>query len=176
MRSTGGLRPPLLVQSERLPAKNDFCDAETHVHESGGRQPAVVRDGPRLQRTPTDVWRRTTAEPRAAGVSPPWFGKGPRLQGEANNVRRTRTAESRAAGVSPPWVLGKRTCKSASAKSRGTAGSVLTNAGGVTAANPRGAYAPAPGAERRFAGEKRFLRCTNARSQERRASARRGRE
>jgi hypothetical protein len=41
---------------------------------------------------------------------------------------------------------------------------------------PRGAYAPAPG--RRYnehpPGERRFLRCTNARSQERRASARRG--
>jgi hypothetical protein len=41
--ATGGLRPPLLLQSERLPAKNDFCDARTHIHKSGGREPAVVR-------------------------------------------------------------------------------------------------------------------------------------
>jgi hypothetical protein len=41
----GGLTPPALVlQCERLPAKNDFCDAQTHIR------------------------------PRAAGVSPPWFG------------------------------------------------------------------------------------------------------
>jgi hypothetical protein len=49
---------------------------------------------------------------------------------------------TRAAGVSPPWVLGKRTCRNASAKSRKTAGGVLANAGAVAVANPRGAYAP----------------------------------
>jgi hypothetical protein len=38
---TGGLRTPLLVQCERLSAKNDFCDAGTHIHKGGGRQPAV---------------------------------------------------------------------------------------------------------------------------------------
>jgi hypothetical protein len=38
----GGLTPPALVlQCERLPAKNDFCDARTHVRRSGGREPAV---------------------------------------------------------------------------------------------------------------------------------------
>jgi len=38
----GGLTPPALVlHSERLPAKNDFCDARTHIHKSGGREPAV---------------------------------------------------------------------------------------------------------------------------------------
>jgi hypothetical protein len=40
----GGLTPPALVlRCERLPKKNDFCDARSHVHKSGGRQPAVVR-------------------------------------------------------------------------------------------------------------------------------------
>jgi hypothetical protein len=38
---TGGLRPRLLVLCQRLPAKSDFCDARTHIHKSGGRQPAV---------------------------------------------------------------------------------------------------------------------------------------
>jgi hypothetical protein len=41
---TGGLRPPLLahctVSGHRR--NNAFCDAQTHVHKSGGRQPAVV--------------------------------------------------------------------------------------------------------------------------------------
>jgi hypothetical protein len=92
---------------------------------------------------------------RAAGVSPPWFSKGSRLQGEANNVWRTRTAESGAATVSPPWVLGKRTCRNASAKSRMTAGGVLVNAGAGPVANPRGVYAPRSYvAVRVFAGEK----------------------
>jgi hypothetical protein len=49
---------------------------------------------------------------------------------------------TRAAGVSPPCVLGKRTCRNASAKSRETAGGVLANAGAGPVANPRGAYAP----------------------------------
>jgi hypothetical protein len=45
-RYHGGLTPPALVlRCERLPAKNDFCDAQTHIR------------------------------PRAAGVSPPWFDK-----------------------------------------------------------------------------------------------------
>jgi hypothetical protein len=38
----GGLTPPALtLQCECLSAKNDFCDARTQVHKSGGRQPAV---------------------------------------------------------------------------------------------------------------------------------------
>jgi hypothetical protein len=40
--SHGGLTPPALtLQCERLPAKNDFCDARTHIHKSGDSQPAV---------------------------------------------------------------------------------------------------------------------------------------
>jgi hypothetical protein len=40
-----GLTPPALVLlRERLPAKNDFCDAQTpHPAKSGGREPAVAR-------------------------------------------------------------------------------------------------------------------------------------
>jgi hypothetical protein len=41
---TGGLRPPLLALLQRPYAGRimDFCDAQTHIHKSGGRQPAVV--------------------------------------------------------------------------------------------------------------------------------------
>jgi hypothetical protein len=39
----GRLTPTALVsRCERLSAKNNFCDEQTHVHKSGGRQPAVV--------------------------------------------------------------------------------------------------------------------------------------
>jgi hypothetical protein len=40
---TGGLRPPLLALGRVFVHRrnNAFCDAETHVHKSGGRQPAV---------------------------------------------------------------------------------------------------------------------------------------
>jgi hypothetical protein len=73
-RTTAGLRQPLLVVRRQLVVyarlrfatvfcfprgayaprsccsanvcrrKNDFCDARTHIHKSGGRQPAVVCD------------------------------------------------------------------------------------------------------------------------------------
>jgi hypothetical protein len=41
----GGLTPPALCIAMRTSAgiKNDFCDAQTHMHKSGERQPAVVR-------------------------------------------------------------------------------------------------------------------------------------
>jgi hypothetical protein len=44
VHATGGLRPPLLVAGTTSVRwkKDDFCDAQTHVHKSGGRQPAVV--------------------------------------------------------------------------------------------------------------------------------------
>ena len=39
---TGGLRPPLLYCVANVSRrKNDFFDAQTHIHKSGGRQPAV---------------------------------------------------------------------------------------------------------------------------------------
>jgi hypothetical protein len=38
----GGLRPPLLCAAVNVcRRKNDLCDARTHVHKSGRRQPAV---------------------------------------------------------------------------------------------------------------------------------------
>gem|GEM_PF-3011104 len=62
-----------------------------------------------------------------------------------DNSAHIRTPPSReasgAAGVSPPW-LGERTCNGTSAITRETAYCVLTNAGAITAAKPRGAYAP----------------------------------
>jgi hypothetical protein len=156
-RATGGLRPPLLLQSERLPAKNDFCDAETHVHESGGRQPAVVRDGPRLQRTPSDVWRRTTAEPRAAGVSPPWYVSSAIAIADAFVQRHASAAR---------WsetTVATATRRISTFRVR----IPRTSHGGLTPPALTLQYERSP-------AKKRFLRCTNAGSQERRASARRG--
>jgi len=72
--SHGGLTAPALVlRCERLPAKNDFCDAQTHIHKSGGREPAVGV-GKRTCNTDTAHVRghSSRAETRAAGVSPPW--------------------------------------------------------------------------------------------------------
>jgi hypothetical protein len=145
LRTHGGLTPPALGCAVFVRRGNgDFCDAQMHV------------------------------QPRAAGVSPPWFGHTIAVSGEANAVQRRANTHPGATFVSPPW-LGKRICQYASAKSRETAIGALTNAGAVAVVNPRGANAPRSSVGVRIsAGEKRFLRCTNARSQERRSSARRG--
>ena len=71
---TGGLRPPLLLQCECLPAKNDFCDTHTHIRS------------------------------RAAGVSPPWFENRTCEDNSAHIPTRPSHAAPRAAGVGPPWV------------------------------------------------------------------------
>jgi hypothetical protein len=74
-RYHGGLTPPALVlQCERLPAKNDFCDAHTHI---------------RL---------------RAAGVSPPWVALRRANSARRITSGRVTTVQSRAANVSPPWI------------------------------------------------------------------------
>jgi hypothetical protein len=175
MRFTGGLTPPALVPTTTTVCRNndDFCDARTHMHKRGGRQPAVgvhsversawcapnhlqARFSNHGGLTPPALGSRCTVGEqmaifatherrftRAAGVIPPWFGKGPRLQCTLTDAWRRTTAESRAPGVSPPWVSGKRTCRNASAKSPGTAGGVLTNAGGVAVANHGGLAPPA---------------------------------
>jgi hypothetical protein len=112
-----------------------------------------------VNRTPVPQESRTVQRPcdtesRAAGVSPPWYGEPNAVPQKSRTVQRPRDAGTRAAGVSPPWVLGKRTCRNTFAKSRGTAGGVLTNAGGVAVANHGGLTPPALGAERTSAGEK----------------------
>jgi hypothetical protein len=92
---------------------------------------------------------------RAAGVSPPWYGEPNAVAQKSRTVQRPRDAGTRAAGVSPPWVSGKRTCRNASAKSPGTAGGVLTNAGGVAVANHGGLTPPRSWWRcERFIGEK----------------------
>jgi hypothetical protein len=112
----------------------DFCDAQTHVR------------------------------PRAAGVSPPWFGHTIAVSGEANAVQRRANTRPGAAFVSPPW-LGKRICQCASAKSRKTAIDALTNVGAVAVVNPRGADAPRSWLHGVRSPRKwRFLRYANARS------------
>jgi hypothetical protein len=198
---TGGLTPPALVSGcERLPAKKRFLRCRNAGHKSAGRQPAyepnaraagtVQRLCDRIKsggRQPAVVSVKGRTCRNASAKSP---GTDRRLvsepRGDDSCVRvRTFPGEktilamrertfTRAPGVSPPWVLGKRTCRSASAKSRETAGGVLANAGAVAVANHGGLTPPALGAERTSAGEKRLLRCTNAHSLERRASARRG--
>jgi hypothetical protein len=84
---------------------------------------------------------------------------------ESPDVGRLANTELRAAFVSPLWVLGKRICRYASAKSPESGNGALTHPNAVAVVNPRGADAPRSFVGVRIsAGEKRFLRCTNARS------------
>jgi hypothetical protein len=72
----GGLTPPALGCCTIVrPWKTAFCDAQTHVRRSGGRQPAVVRDTDAVPRESSIVRRPTNGQRRAAGVSPPWFAE-----------------------------------------------------------------------------------------------------
>ena len=70
--STGGLRPPLLALLQRsFAGKNDdFCGAQTHIHKSGGRQPAVGVIGRTLS---VMCWKRTCKRvcETTGGLRPP---------------------------------------------------------------------------------------------------------
>ena len=173
--TTGDLRPPLLF---------------AHV-----RPPTELR---LLRSTNADV-------PGAAGVSPPWFGEprmqgksqiashrgfvqpqeqrasARRESGTAHartiprgfaHRRRAKRQERR---VSARRVIGNRDCNGTSTITRETAYCVLTNAGAITAAKPRGAYVPRS-CSRTFARRRNYDFCDPQTQtyQERRASARRG--
>jgi hypothetical protein len=111
---TGGLRPPLLRCSANVcRRKNDFCDARTHMHKSGGREPAVrVREAhlqERFRKVAGDC-RRCARERRRRPSSEPTGGLRPPLLRCSASVCRRKTifavherTFTRAAGVSPPW-------------------------------------------------------------------------
>jgi hypothetical protein len=133
--TTGGLRSPLLCCGANVcRQKGDFCDGRTHVHRSGGRQPAVVRET-HLQDDSISV-RRTTHEERRASTRRDTEKRacnGERFPG-TDYIRHARRA-SVPRGLTPPALVLRCECLPA---------------------------------------KRRFLRWTNACSQERRASARRG--
>jgi hypothetical protein len=59
-----GLRQPLLVARRVFRAECDICDAQTHTHKSGGRQPAVVPEN--ASATATDFSEPSAFPPSAA--------------------------------------------------------------------------------------------------------------
>jgi hypothetical protein len=119
--------------------------------------------------------RCTNEHPTKSGGRQPAVGCiAPREQCTANNVGRVTIVQSRAAGVSPPW-FDKHVYADTSAIGRKTVESMWADHVAIVFSDTTGAYAPRScAAMRTSAGEKRFLRCTNARFQERRTSARRG--
>jgi hypothetical protein len=129
---------------------------------------------------------------RATSVSPPWFGELHVVPRELNTVRRLANAKPRAAGVSPPWFRFALATYPPPSGSRGRVRGVsppwfrfalataivfcglitFRTAHSLTA--PRLAYASRSWCTTFVRCTKRHLRCTNARSHERRVSARRG--
>jgi hypothetical protein len=153
----------------------DFCDMRTHVRPGAvGVSPPWFGHTIAVSGEANAVQRRANTRPGAAGVSPPWLGDTIAVSGEANAVQRRANTRPGATFVSPPW-LGKRICRYASAKSPESGNGALTNPNAVAVANPRGANAPRSWLHGVRSPRKwQFLRYANARSEERRALARRG--
>jgi hypothetical protein len=112
---TGGLRPPLLCcGANACRRKNDFCDVQTHVQESGGRQPAVGL-GNTFAQTQALLFGRppTVYVPMAVafalivptgGLRPPLLALLQRPSaGRMTTFAVHKRTCTRAAGVSPPW-------------------------------------------------------------------------
>jgi len=80
---TGGLRPPLLCcGANTCRRENDFCDVQTHVQESGGRQPAVGVSNAvaianafvqRCERQPAVVFRTASATGKSLSLNGRWL-------------------------------------------------------------------------------------------------------
>jgi hypothetical protein len=143
------------------------ADRQPHPYvrlRAAGVTPPGYGNVSRLQSAARNVPRTPTAASRAAGVSPPWFGNGSRLRGTANNFRPITGAEPTSANRQPAVVreshpqhrafVAERGCSHATEGLRPPLLVVL-----------RCGHSPA---------KLRLVRYTNARLQERRASARRG--
>jgi hypothetical protein len=112
---TGGLRPPLLLQCECLPAKNDFCDTHTHIRSgAAGVSPPWLTNRTCEDNSAHIRTRPSHAAPRAAGVSPPWLTNRTCEHNSGHIRTRPSHAAPRAAGVSPPWFV-NRACEDNSA-------------------------------------------------------------
>jgi hypothetical protein len=172
--SHGGLTPPALGAERTFAGeKTIFAMHERAFTRAAGVSPPWYRKTHLQRRVIFVEWLRLPLHNRLrlhGGLTPPALVAERTFVGEKTIFAMHERTSTRAAGVSPPWVLGKRTCRNASAKSRGTAGGVLTNAGGVALANHGGLTPPALTLQsERSPAKKRFLRRRNAGLQERRA-------
>ena len=76
----GGLRPPLLFRAPFARRRNcEFCDAQTHMHRSGGRQPAVFVGNARARMTTPGFTQRRRTRTRS-GTRQPAVRRETRLQ------------------------------------------------------------------------------------------------
>jgi hypothetical protein len=156
----GWLTPAALGARCSFAAKALFAmDKRTFTGAAGVSLPWLgERDA--VPRESNIVQRLASTRSGAAGVSPPWLGERDAVPRESNIVQRLASTRSGAAGVSPPWlgnVLAVMNAVCERERSPTTAGSRQPLLVHSVRSLP-----------------KRYLRWTNAHSQERRASARRG--
>jgi hypothetical protein len=141
-------------QYERCNAKTEHCSATARwTTRSGGRQPAVgmvtqlqrcscthhrpLASARQLRSSHCELVSKNHGwlTPAAPGCTV--FGR--RRNSHSCGMRTHANRERRA---SARRGFGKRASGNVAAKSRETASTMLTNAGAVAVANPRGAYAP----------------------------------
>jgi hypothetical protein len=159
--TTAGSRQPLLLQGASRLKNNDIRGAQTQVHKSGGRQPAVVRITHGVRGGSHNVRRLSSPQPRAAGVSPPWSGHTIAVPREANIVQRGANTRPRAARR-PSAVVRIRACNG------DCFCGLITFRPAHSLPIPRLAHASRSCCATRVRCEMRDLLCTNARQQERR--------
>jgi hypothetical protein len=169
MFPTGGLTPPALgLRCAGLPKQKRFLlctNARFQERRSSARRGCVNRrwcDNNRAL-----FGGRSNRQPRAAGVSPPWFGFALATAAGFCGLITFRPAHSlpvpRLAYASRSWLHARHIACDVRFRF-------------ATADVPHGGLTP-PALGLRCAGlpkQKRFLLCTNARFRERRSSARRG--
>jgi hypothetical protein len=112
---TAGSRPPLLRRNANVCRRNcDFCDARTHMHRSGGRQPPVVYGNARAA-----AWRNCSGDIRPTHWRAPaqlryshthcgltrgaLASECERLSAKLRLLRCTNAHAPGAGGVSSPW-------------------------------------------------------------------------
>jgi hypothetical protein len=111
----GGLTPPALGCTAYVcREQNDFCDARTHIHKSGGRQPAVgvgkrTSQDASAKRTAGGVLVQTPAQAVAnpRGLTPPALGAGGRLPAK-NDFCDARTQVHKSRGCGEPNAVPRK--------------------------------------------------------------------
>ncbi len=100
----GELTPPLLVARADAVADGRFSPTRAILFPRGAYTPALGAGTTAIHRKNDDFCdARTHVRPRAAGVSPPWFGETNAARRKSRTVMRPRDGRARAAGVSPRW-------------------------------------------------------------------------
>jgi hypothetical protein len=104
MHSTGSLRPRSWSHVQTPLQMGDSRRRERYFSHGGLTPPALGAGTTAIHRKNDDFCgARAHVRPRAAGVSPPWFGETNAARRKSRTVMRPRDGRARAASVSPRW-------------------------------------------------------------------------